>query len=204
MCQEQVPRVGTSNYIPQYLWDVITCPCPWYLHLAYKSSFVHLNGILAIDSGNKTKLPHSTFMRVHDDVIKWKYFPRNWACCEDPPVDSPHRSQWRRDLMFSLIYAWISDSANSRDASDLKRHIALILTSLSCELWGVCAKYIECEIQPQWIKSDWFLTRGATKPNKIVTYVFFLNSKILEYKVEDGFHSYRRKCDRRGPWRSLS
>ena len=24
----------SSNYIPQYLWDVITCFCPWYLALA--------------------------------------------------------------------------------------------------------------------------------------------------------------------------
>ena len=30
LCQVQVSRVRTSNYIPQYLWDVITCPCPWY------------------------------------------------------------------------------------------------------------------------------------------------------------------------------
>ena len=22
---------GLSNYIPWYLWDVITCPCPWYI-----------------------------------------------------------------------------------------------------------------------------------------------------------------------------
>ena len=37
--QKQVSRAGTSNYIPQYLWDVITCPCPWYLlhteHFSY-------------------------------------------------------------------------------------------------------------------------------------------------------------------------
>ena len=32
--QKQVSRAGTSNYIPQYLWDMITCPCPWYLFLA--------------------------------------------------------------------------------------------------------------------------------------------------------------------------
>ena len=25
------PETGTSNYIPQYLWGVITCACPWYL-----------------------------------------------------------------------------------------------------------------------------------------------------------------------------
>ena len=36
--QKQVSRAGTSNYIPQYLWDVITCPCPWYLFLAQHSS----------------------------------------------------------------------------------------------------------------------------------------------------------------------
>ena len=27
--QKQVSGAGTSNYIPQYLWDVISCPCPW-------------------------------------------------------------------------------------------------------------------------------------------------------------------------------
>ena len=37
-CQKQVARAGTSNYIPQILWDVMTCPCPWYLRLAHKSS----------------------------------------------------------------------------------------------------------------------------------------------------------------------
>ena len=30
-------RAGTSNYIPQYLWDVITCPCLWYLLQAQQS-----------------------------------------------------------------------------------------------------------------------------------------------------------------------
>ena len=31
LCEKQVSRAGPINYIPQYLWDVITCPCPWYL-----------------------------------------------------------------------------------------------------------------------------------------------------------------------------
>ena len=38
LCQKQVSRAGTSNYIPGILWDVITCPCPWYLLLAEYSS----------------------------------------------------------------------------------------------------------------------------------------------------------------------
>ena len=29
----KVSRVGTSNDIPHILWDIITCPCPWYLIL---------------------------------------------------------------------------------------------------------------------------------------------------------------------------
>ena len=37
-CQKQVSRAETNNNIPQTLWDVITCPYPWYLLLAHKSS----------------------------------------------------------------------------------------------------------------------------------------------------------------------
>ena len=38
------------------------------------------------------------------------------------PVNSPHTGQWLGSLMFSLIYAWISDWVNSREAGDLRRH----------------------------------------------------------------------------------
>ena len=37
---KQISRAWTSNYIPQILWDVITCPCPWYLHLTHTSPYV--------------------------------------------------------------------------------------------------------------------------------------------------------------------
>ena len=39
--QKRVSWAGTSNYAPQILWDVITCPCPWYLLLAHTSSNQH-------------------------------------------------------------------------------------------------------------------------------------------------------------------
>ena len=44
----------------------------------------------------------------HDDVIKWKYFPRYWPFVwgiQWLPVNSPHKGQWRGALMFSLICA---------------------------------------------------------------------------------------------------
>ena len=44
----------------------------------------------------------------HDDVTKWKHFPRYWPFVRGihrSPVNSPHKGQWRRALMFSLIFA---------------------------------------------------------------------------------------------------
>ena len=48
----------------------------------------------------------------HDDVIKWKHFPRYWPFVRGihrSPVNSPHKGQWRGALMFSLICARIND-----------------------------------------------------------------------------------------------
>ena len=60
---------------------------------------------------------------LHDDVIKWKHFPRNW-----PFVRGIHRSRWiphtkaSGALMFSLICVWINGWVNSREVGDLSRH----------------------------------------------------------------------------------
>ena len=63
----------------------------------------------------------------HDDVIKWKHFPRNWPFVRGihrSPVNSPHKGQWRGALMFSLICVWINDWVNNREAGDLRRYRA--------------------------------------------------------------------------------
>ena len=62
---------------------------------------------------------------VHDDVIKWKHFPRYSPFVRGihrSPVNSPHKGQWRGALMFSLICAWIYGWVNNRAAGDLRRH----------------------------------------------------------------------------------
>ena len=64
---------------------------------------------------------------LHDDVIKWKHFPRYWPFVRGihrSPVNSPHKGQWRGALMFSLICAWINGWVNNREACDLRRHHA--------------------------------------------------------------------------------
>ena len=67
------------------------------------------------------------FDNLHDDVIKWKHFPRYWPFVQGihrSPVNSPHKGQWRGALMFSLICVWINGSVNNREAGDLRRHQA--------------------------------------------------------------------------------
>ena len=64
----------------------------------------------------------SVYWRIHDDVIKWKHFPRYWPFVRGihwSPVNPPHKGQWRRALVFSLICAWINGWVNNREASDL-------------------------------------------------------------------------------------
>ena len=59
----------------------------------------------------------------HDDVIKWKYFPRYWPFergIHRSQVKSPHKGQWRGALVFSLICAWINGWVNNREAGDLR------------------------------------------------------------------------------------
>ena len=67
---------------------------------------------------------------VHLLVLPWwchqiKKIPRYWPFVPGiprPPVNSPHKGQWRGALVFSLICAWTSGWVNNRDSGDLRRH----------------------------------------------------------------------------------
>ena len=66
------------------------------------------------------------------DSIAWwhhqmKHFPRYWPFVRGirrSPVNSPHKSQWRWALLFSLICAWINGWVNNDETGDLRRHRA--------------------------------------------------------------------------------
>ena len=60
----------------------------------------------------------------HDDVIKWKHFPRYWPFVTGihrSTVDSHHEGQWRGALMFYFICAWTNGWENNREAGDWRR-----------------------------------------------------------------------------------
>ena len=68
------------------------------------------------------------YMKIssHDDVIKWKRFPRYWPFVRGihrSPVNSPHKGQGRGALMF-FICSLINCRVNNRKTGDLRRHRA--------------------------------------------------------------------------------
>ena len=91
----------------------------WWLETPWGSCAVTL-----ICWSNQQLQPHDS-THSHDDVIKWKHFPRYWPFVRGihrSPVNSPHKGQWRGALMFPLICVWINGWVNNREAGDLRRH----------------------------------------------------------------------------------
>ena len=87
----------------------------------------------------------TTSVSTHDDVIKWKHFPRYWPFVRGihrSPVNSPHKGQWRGALMFSLICVWINGWVNNREAGDLRRYRAHYDVTVMIILPVTFVKYI--------------------------------------------------------------
>ena len=78
-------------------------------------------------SNDKNRSNVDSKLTKHDDVIKWKHFPRYWPFVRGihrSPVNSPHKGQWRGALIFSLICVWINGWINNGEAGDLRRQLA--------------------------------------------------------------------------------
>ena len=95
-----------------------------------------------------TTLTQNRVFVTHDDVIKWRHFPRYWPFVRGihrSPVNSHYKSRWRGALMFSLISTWTNGWVKNREAGDLRRHRPIV-TSLQ---W----------IGSPWINEEQLLTR---------------------------------------------
>ena len=83
---------------------------------------------------HRSNPPVISEIQRHDTVSCWCYRLSWWrqqigkfsAClvlCDwNPPLDSPHKGQWRGAVVFSLICAWTNGWKNSRDNGNLRRH----------------------------------------------------------------------------------
>ena len=115
-------------------------------------------------NGRNRKRCHETF---HDDVIKWKHFPRHRPFVRgihQSPVNSPHKGQWRGTLMFSLICARVNCWVKYREAGDLRRHRAhydVIVMYLNFEMTATNQNNLYCifdtlNLIPVQIPKSWY------------------------------------------------
>ena len=82
---------------------------------------------------------------THDDVIKWKYFPRYWSFRS--PVNSPHKCSDAK--LWCFFYLRLNDWVNNRNAGDLRRERAHYDgTVMQC--WPCVVTHI-CVTRPQWV-----------------------------------------------------
>ena len=113
-----------ENAIPRKLIGILNS---WSAPISHQISLIH--------DGSECHL-HV----VHDDVIKWKHFPRYWPFVRRihrSPVNSPHKGQWRGALMFTLICTRINGWVNNREAGDLRHyrtHYDVIVMSFRSKL----------------------------------------------------------------------
>ena len=86
---------------------------------------------------------------LHDDVIKWKHFPRYWPFVRgihrSSVNNSPHKGQWRGAVMLSLICSlnkWLS-----------KQTWGWLFETPSCSLWRHCngSKWSSYHRQPIYV-----------------------------------------------------
>ena len=88
----------------------------------------------------------ASWVQSHDDVIKWKHFPRYWPFVRRihrSPVNSPYKGQWRGALMFYLICVWTQTSIRCMEVCGLNKRFSKQSWSwwfetLSCPLWRLC------------------------------------------------------------------
>ena len=99
----------------------------------------------------------------HDDVIKWKHFPRYWPFVRGihrEPVNSPHKGQWRGAVMFSLICVWINGWVNNREAGDLRRYRTHYDVSVMICTITIVYREMPINASKQFNISTWSLTSG--------------------------------------------
>ena len=116
---------GTSTSFPRYLWEWITCHCPWYLLKAHMSSSRKSSAYIC-----------------HDDVIKWKHFPCYWPFVRGTPVTGGFPSQRPVTQSFDIF---LHLRLNKRLNKQLRRRW---FDTPSRSFWRHCNVYPFCDLFP--------------------------------------------------------
>ena len=126
---------------------------------------------------------------THDDVIKWKHFPRYWPFVrgsDRSPVNSTHKDQWRGALIFSLICAWLNGWVNNREAGDLRHHRAHydVTVMVKKESYSSCScVHLFVQISPYQWWAKGISCNYITRPVKFITPI--ISYRLLPRKQID-------------------
>ena len=142
---------------------------------------------------------------IHDDVIKWKHFPRYWPFVRGiprSPANSPRKGQRRGPLMLSLICAWINGWVNNREAGDWRGHHAHHKVIVMCR--PIC--------RPRWLYDmealstsfsfGWYPPVTSQFPHKgsvigsFGDFIVVIPNKLMnEQSICRWFETHLRSCD---------
>ena len=125
----------------------------------------------------------------HDDVIKWKHFPRYWPFVRGihrSSVNSPHKGQWRGALMFSLVCVWINGWVNNREAGDLRRYSVhcdvIVMPGWPRSRW-ICYRRSSCALRITWAcisKETFKRTQPFQKPYFPFIHIHYERTQLLQ------------------------
>ena len=124
---------------------------------------------------------------VHDDVIKWKHFPRYWPFVRGihwSLVSSPNKGQWCGALMFSLICTWTNSWVNNRHAGDLRHH---------CSHYDITVMQIDAELRVFVIWESF--SNGLTLWINPLIYLKPHNMFMPNYKIKHVLHIYPKSLN---------
>ena len=141
---------GIMHFIGKYICT--RCGHNWWLKRLHEWS--------EITGGCCATMTHSQDLRPSPVGFKqgswWRHqmetFSALLAICagnSPVPVNSPHKGQWRRAVMFSLICIWINVWVNNREAGDLRRYRAHYYVSVMfIALWCRWVSWVSIICQP--------------------------------------------------------
>ena len=123
--------IGIASTSPQYnIPGTVTWKCKYIISPALRLKWLmwdmSINPLMPTLVSLVCHTKHLPLCHTHDDVIKWKHFPRYWPFVREihrSPVNFPHKGQWRGALMFTLICARMNGWVNDHEAGDLRRYL---------------------------------------------------------------------------------
>ena len=149
-CSKRNTReIHVSRVHSIYTWDTILSPSSRiYCYIIY---------VIAIICGMVGRGYKPQPMHIRNIFPSWwrhqmETFSALLAICAGihrSPVNSLHKGQWRRALMFSFICVWINGWENNREAGDLRRYhahydviVMIILYKVDALMWFVLFYFV--------------------------------------------------------------